>query len=72
VLRAQLGNVCWFPYRCASNGGGTFLIPYAICLFVMGIPLMTLEFAIGQHFRKVRDQQPPCDAAVRETHRLTC
>eukprot|EP01043_Picozoa_sp_COSAG02_P076035 COSAG02_NODE_15959_length_1125_cov_2.271930_1_plen_259_part_10 len=47
-----LGNVCWFPYKCASNGGGTFLIPYFICLFVMGIPLMTLEFAIGQHFRK--------------------
>ena len=35
-------------YKCASNGGGTFLIPYVICLFLMGIPLMMLEFAMGQ------------------------
>ena len=33
-----LGNVCWFPYRAASNGGGTFLVPYFICL-VRSVPL---------------------------------
>ena len=36
-----LGNVCWFPYRAASNGGGTFLVPYFICL-VRSVPLTHL------------------------------
>ncbi len=45
------GNIWRFPRIAAANGGGTFLIPWVIFLFVWSIPLIMAEFAIGKHTR---------------------
>jgi NSS family neurotransmitter:Na+ symporter len=44
-----LGNLWGFPYKVYSYGGGAFLIPYIVAMFLVGIPLMILEFSLG-HF----------------------
>ncbi len=46
-----LGNIWRFPYMAAENGGGAFFIPYLFALLTAGIPIMILEFGIGQKFR---------------------
>ncbi len=44
-----LGNFLRFPVQAAKNGGGAFMIPYFISLFLLGIPLMWVEWAIGRY-----------------------
>ncbi|MBO5287656.1 MAG: sodium-dependent transporter [Clostridia bacterium] len=43
-----IGNVWRFPYITAKNGGGLFVLIYLIFLVIMGIPVMTMEFAMGR------------------------
>ena len=43
-----LGNFLRFPVQAASNGGGAFMIPYFVALFLVGIPLMWIEWTIGR------------------------
>lgn len=42
-----LGNIWRFPYIATQNGGIWFLIPYFICLLLVGIPLFMLESGQG-------------------------
>lgn len=42
------GNVWKFPWLTGTNGGGSFVLVYVICLILLGLPAMTMEFAIGR------------------------
>lgn len=44
-----LGNFLRFPVQASANGGGAFMIPYFISLFLFGIPLMWIEWTIGRY-----------------------
>lgn len=43
-----LGNVWRFPAETQQNGGAAFLLLYVICVFVLGVPVMLGEFALGR------------------------
>lgn len=43
-----LGNIWRFPYIVGKNGGAIFVLIYLVCLAALGIPIMTMEFAVGR------------------------
>ena len=47
-----IGNVWKFPYLVGQNGGGIFVLFYLIFLIVMGVPVLTMELAVGRASRK--------------------
>ncbi len=42
------GNVWKFPWLAGQNGGGGFVLIYVLCLILLGLPVMTMEFAMGR------------------------
>ena len=47
-----IGNVWRFPYVTGQDGGGFFVLFYLICLLIMGVPVMTMELAVGRASRR--------------------
>ena len=47
-----IGNVWRFPYVAGQNGGGIFVLFYLLFLIIMGLPVLTMELAVGRASRK--------------------
>ena len=47
-----IGNVWRFPYITGQYGGGFFVLIYILFLLILGIPLLTMEYAVGRASRK--------------------
>ena len=47
-----IGNVWKFPYITGQNGGAIFVLIYLACLVLLGLPVMTMEFAMGRGSQK--------------------
>ncbi len=47
-----IGNVWRFPYVAGQNGGGIFVLFYLLFLVIMGLPVLTMELAVGRASRK--------------------
>jgi len=47
-----IGNVWKFPYVTGANGGGVFVLFYLVFLLLMGVPVLTMELAVGRASRQ--------------------
>lgn len=47
-----IGNVWRFPYVTGNSGGGFFVLLYLFFLIIMGVPILTMEYAVGRASRK--------------------
>jgi len=47
-----IGNLVGFPVNAAKNGGGAFLLIYALFIFFVCLPIMLAELAAGRNSRK--------------------
>lgn len=61
-----LGNIWRFPYEAGVHGGGAFLVIYILFIFLLGVPVLCAEFALGRSthmnvlgcFRMLKPRQP--------------
>lgn len=47
-----LGNVWRFPFITGKYGGAAFVLLYLVFLLLVGVPIMTMEFAVGRASQK--------------------
>ena len=47
-----VGNVWKFPWMAGKFGGGAFVVVYLLFLLIMGVPVLTMEFAMGRAAQK--------------------
>ncbi|MBE6611333.1 MAG: sodium-dependent transporter [Ruminococcaceae bacterium] len=47
-----IGNVWKFPYVAGQNGGGVFVLFYLIFLLILGVPVLSMELAVGRASRQ--------------------
>ena len=47
-----IGNVWKFPWMTGQYGGGAFVVIYLIFLLILGVPVLTMEFAMGRAAQK--------------------
>ncbi|XP_077293803.1 sodium-dependent nutrient amino acid transporter 1-like [Arctopsyche grandis] len=52
AMSVGLGNIWRFPYTAYKNGGGAFLIPYVVVLFLVAKPIYFMEMILGQFSSK--------------------
>ena len=70
-----IGNVWKFPWMVGQYGGAIFVLIYIACLIVLGIPVMTMEFAVGRAAQRspavmFRALEPP--KSKWHIHGITC
>ena len=53
-----IGNVWRFPFVVGQNGGGFFVLVYLVMLVVLGLPVLTMELAVGRASRKSTASKP--------------
>lgn len=64
-MSVGLGNVWRFPSAALENGGGAFLIPYLVVLFLVGRPIYYLEMIMGQFSSRGAIELYDCCPAMR-------
>ena len=47
-----IGNVWRFPYVAGQNGGGIFVLFYLLFLAIVGVPILSMEYAVGRASKK--------------------
>lgn len=47
-----LGHIWRFPYVTGEHGGAAFVLLYILCVFLIGVPILFAELALGRHSHK--------------------
>ena len=53
-----IGSVWKFPYVTGANGGGVFVLFYLLFLVILGIPVLSMELAVGRASRRSARSRP--------------